>query len=66
MMSPTACFRQRREDKMPTLLMPRTSRVRARPSMFLLWAIALCAASVAIECLDPAPMDVAAAWIASP
>ncbi len=52
---------------MPTSLpIRRDGRSRARPSLFVLWAIALCTASIAIEWLDPAPMDVAAAWVVSP
>ena len=51
---------------MPTTLPIRRVTSRARPSLFLLWAIALCTASIAIEWLDPAPMDVAAAWVVSP
>ena len=51
---------------MPTLLPARRRKSFARPSLFLLWVIALFAANIAIEWLDPAPMDVAAAWVVSP
>ena len=50
---------------MPTSL-PRRRKSSTRPSLFLLWAIALFTASIAIEWLDPVPMDVAAAWVVSP
>ena len=52
---------------MPTSLpLDRREKPRLRPSLFVVWAIALFTATIAIEWLDPAPTDVAAAWVVSP
>ena len=50
---------------MPTSL-PARRALRKPPTLFLIWTITLLFACVAIEFVDPAPMDVAAAWIAAP
>ena len=49
---------------MPTLLPNRTAR--RTPVLFGLFLCALFAASFVVEVVDPAPMDVEAAWLASP
>ena len=49
---------------MPTSLPKRVRR--RRPDMFIVLLMALGAAFLVIEILDPAPMQVEAAWLASP
>ena len=50
---------------MPTTLPARRAR-RRPPTFFLVWVVALLFACIAIELVDPAPMDLAAAFVAAP
>lgn len=51
---------------MPTSLPIRPSSGLRRPALVLVFLLAFAVASVVIEIVDPAPMDVEAAWVASP